>query len=207
MGLGKRYGRKLQWGPLRGGHWAVPFVLMLVCGLFAILGEDALQTLKYDRLAIVDGEFWRLVTGHLAHMGISHYALNMAGLLLVWLLTGRYFSLSEWVTVLLITLAVTTAGFWFVDRNLLWYVGLSGILHGLLVAGSLRGLRELPGESAVIMCVLVAKLAWEQLAGPLPGSESVSGGNVIVNAHLYGAVGGAVAAGILWRRDGQEASI
>jgi rhomboid family GlyGly-CTERM serine protease len=207
MGLGKRYGRKLQWGPLRGGHWAVPFVLMLVCGLFAILGEDALQALKYDRLAIVDGEFWRLVTGHLAHMGISHYALNMAGLLLVWLLTGRYFSLSEWVTVLLITLAVTTAGFWFVDRNLLWYVGLSGILHGLLVAGSLRGLRELPGESAVIMCVLVAKLAWEQLAGPLPGSESVSGGNVIVNAHLYGAVGGAVAAGILWRRDGQEASI
>jgi rhomboid family GlyGly-CTERM serine protease len=207
MALGKRFGRKLQWDPSKGGHWAVPLVLMLVCGLFAIVGEGALQALKYDRLAIVDGEFWRLVTGHLAHMSISHYALNMAGLLLVWLLTGRYFSLSEWVTVLLVTLAVTTAGFWFVDRNLLWYVGLSGILHGLLVAGSLRGLRELPGESAVILCAVVAKLAWEQLAGPLPGSESVSGGNVIVNAHLYGAVGGAVAAGLLWRRDGQEASI
>jgi len=185
----------------------VPLVLALVCGLFVIAGEDARQALKYDRLAIVDGEFWRLVTGHLVHMGISHYALNMAGLLLVWLLTGRYFSLSGWVSVLLVTLAVTTAGFWFVDRNLLWYVGLSGILHGLLVAGSLRGLRELPGESAVMLCVVAAKLAWEQLAGPLPGSESVSGGNVIVNAHLYGAVGGAVAAGLLWRRDGQEASI
>lgn len=207
MGLGKRHGKKLQWGPSKGSHWAVPLVLALVCGLFVIAGEDARQALKYDRLAIVDGEFWRLVTGHLVHMGISHYALNMAGLLLVWLLTGRYFSLSGWVTVLLVTLAVTTAGFWFVDRNLLWYVGLSGILHGLLVAGSLRGLRELPGESAVMLCVVAAKLAWEQLAGPLPGSESVSGGNVIVNAHLYGAVGGAVAAGLLWRRDGQEASI
>lgn len=207
MGLGKRHGRKLQWGPSRGSHWAVPLVLALVCGLFVIAGEETREALKYDRLAIVDGEFWRLVTGHLVHMGISHYALNVAGLLLVWLLTGRYFSLSAWVTVLLVTLSVTTAGFWFVDRNLLWYVGLSGILHGLLIAGSLRGLRELPGESAVILCIVAAKLAWEQLAGPLPGSESVSGGNVIVNAHLYGAVGGAVAAGLLWRRDGQEASI
>lgn len=207
MGLGKRHGRKLQRSPSRGNHWAVPLVLALVCGLLVIVGEDAREALKYDRLAIVDGEFWRLVTGHLVHMGVSHYVLNMAGLLLVWLLTGRYFSLSEWVTVLLVTLVLTTAGFWFVDRNLLWYVGLSGILHGLLVAGSLRGLRELPGESAVILCVVAAKLAWEQLAGPLPGSESVSGGNVIVNAHLFGAVGGAVAAGLLWRRDGPEASI
>ena len=42
--------------------------------------------------------------------------------------------------------------------------------------------------------IVAGKLAWEQFAGPLPGSESGSGGPVIVDAHLYGAVGGLLAA-------------
>jgi hypothetical protein len=102
---------------------------------------------------------------------------------------------------------VASAGFWYLSRNMLWYVGLSGVLHGLIIAGAIRGLRQLPGESAVILAAVIGKLTWEQLAGPLPGSESVSGGNVIVNAHLYGAIGGAIAAGGLWRGARQPASI
>ena len=34
------------------------------------------------------------------------------------------------------------------------------------------------------------KLVWEQLVGPLPFSESTSGGPVLVDAHLYGTIGG-----------------
>jgi len=207
MGLDNRHGSVLQRAISGGRHWAVPAVILLVCGMIAMIGDVAREMLKYDRLAIGNGEFWRLATGHLVHMGPSHFALNMAGLLLVWLLVGRYFKLAQWVLVFLVTLAIISAGFWFIDRDLLWYVGLSGILHGLIVAGGLRGLHKLPGESAIILVAVAGKLAWEQMAGPLPGSESASGGSVIVNAHLYGAIGGAIAAGLLWRRDGQEASI
>ena len=59
-----------------------------------------------------------------------------------------------------------------------------------------------------MLAVFVAgKLLWEQTVGPLPGSESSAGGTVIVNAHLYGAVGGVLGALIPWRRVGPEASI
>jgi hypothetical protein len=59
----------------------------------------------------------------------------------------------------------------------------------------------------VICAVVVGKLLYEQLVGPLPGSESVAGGTVIVNAHLYGAVGGGLAAFFFWHRVRRPASI
>jgi len=40
------------------------------------------------------------------------------------------------------------------------------------------------------LLLLGLKLAWEQLAGPLPGSEALSGGPVVVDAHLYGTSAG-----------------
>jgi hypothetical protein len=122
-------------------------------------------------------------------------------------LVGRYFSRSQWLLVIAIVAAVTTACFWFIDEFLLWYVGLSGVLHGLLVAGTIRGYPVLPSESVIIGVIVVGKLAWEQFAGPLPGSESVSGGAVVVNAHLFGAVGGVAAAFAAGRSAGGKRSI
>ena len=75
----------------------------------------------------------------------------------------------------------------------------TGVLHGLLIAGTIRGFRELPSESAIIVIIVAGKIGWEQLAGPMPGSESVSGGAVVVNAHLFGAIGGVIAGTLFWR--------
>ena len=139
------------------------------------------------------GQWWRLLSGHLVHLGWSHLMLNLGGLALAWLLVGRLFSASFWVLLLLICALSTSLGLLFFNPLLDWYVGLSGVLHGLLLAGgvvsALRGERE-----AWLLCALVAgKLLWEQLLGPLPGSSDAAGGTVIVDAHLYGGVSGLVA--------------
>ena len=188
-------------------YWRVAIGVAAVSLVFAFLGDEGREGLKYDRLEIADGDWWRLVTGHFVHLGTTHLVLNLAGLVLVWLLVGRYFRAARWLAVLVIALAVTTAAFWFIDRNLLWYVGLSGVLHGLLVAGAIEGFRVLPSESAIIAIIVFAKLAWEQFAGPVPGSESVSGGDVVVNAHLFGAIGGVIAAAVIPRSATEQRSI
>jgi rhomboid family GlyGly-CTERM serine protease len=180
-------------------HWQIAVILVVVALAFASFGDTGRETFKYDRLAIADGEYWRLVTGHFVHLGTTHLVLNLAGLVLVWLLVGRYYDTWRWAVVLLVALLTMTAGFWLVDTHLLWYVGLSGVLHGLLVAGTIQGFRELPSESVIIAIILAGKIGWEQLAGPMPGSESVSGGAVVVNAHLYGAIGGIIAGALFWR--------
>jgi rhomboid family GlyGly-CTERM serine protease len=180
--------------------WSVPLALIVMIVVPAALGDSARDLLMYDRSAIGHGEYWRLLTAHFVHLGSSHLLLNLVGLVLAWLLVGKNYAALEWIFVLMLSLIAASAGFWFIDKDMLWYVGLSGALHGLLLAGALRGLRSHLAESVLLCVLIVAKLAFEQLAGPLPGSESASDGPVAVNAHLYGAIGGLLAAAILWRR-------
>ena len=207
MGLFKRDQSGLSGWLNRAAYWQVALWLIVLSLVVAAFGDAGRGFLKYDRAAIEAGEFWRLLTGHFAHLSNSHTLLNLAGLVVSWLLVGRNYSSAQWLVVLLVSLGTISAGFWFIDTGLLWYVGLSGVLHGLMIAGAVGGLKTLPTESVVI-CVLVAsKLIYEQLLGPLPGSESTSGGSVVVNAHLYGTIGGLIAAAIFWRRVGAGAAI
>lgn len=191
----------------RIAHWQVPVIITLLSIVIAVLGDDGREILRFEQSAIARGEYWRLLSGHFAHLGNHHMWLNLAGLLLVWLLVGRNYTTSQWYAVVAISMVIMDAGFWYLDADMGWYVGLSGLLNGLLIGGALRGMRTVPVESSVICALVVGKILYEQFYGPLPGSESVSGGTVVVNAHLYGAAGGALAAYVIWHRVRRSASI
>jgi rhomboid family GlyGly-CTERM serine protease len=113
----------------------------------------------------------------------------------------------QWVFVLLVSIVGIDLGFWFLEPNLSWYVGLSGLVHGLLAAGIMGSLRSGRIDMWILGVGLIAKLAYEALVGPVPGSAQSSGGAVIVVAHVYGAVAGAIAAGIILIRVRNQASI
>ena len=115
--------------------WRVPAVLGFLCLLAALAGDTGRAWLSWDRAAITDIEIWRLVTGHLVHMGWPHFALNAVGLVLVWLLVGDRLATRSWLLVIVVTIAGTDLGFWYLEPELQWYVGMSGLLHGLLIAG------------------------------------------------------------------------
>lgn len=175
-------------------QWILPIIIVLIALIFMLGGDNAREGLRFDRVWLIQGEGWRWFTGHLSHLGWSHFALNSVGLLLVWFLVGARFSTSVWLVNIAITLLVIDAGFWFLNPELHWYVGLSGLLHGLLAAGIVAKLREIDVETGVLALLVVGKLIWEQVGGPMPGSELTSGGPVVVDAHLYGTFGGVLAA-------------
>jgi rhomboid family GlyGly-CTERM serine protease len=181
----------------RSSAWRVPLSLAAFSAFAALGGTPAQLRLRYDRTGIAEGELWRLVTGHFAHLGLTHLLLNIAGLAVVWLLVGGGYSLLNWVLVIASSLALIDFCFWFLDPGLGWYVGMSGLLHSMLAAGIVSRVAEAKGESLALAAIIAVKIAWEQLAGPLPGSELSAGGPVVVNAHLYGVVAGVLAAGVL----------
>jgi rhomboid family GlyGly-CTERM serine protease len=187
--------------------WRAPLVAAGVAVLLAAFGDLAREWLAFSRPAIGAGELWRLLTCHFVHLGPSHLLLNVAGLMLVWYLVSASFKVADWLLILLVVIGLTDAGLWFLEPELVWYVGLSGILHGLLAAGIVGGLRSGRADLRILGIAVFAKIVYEQLAGPLPGSEESTGGTVIVAAHLYGVVAGVIAAALVMIRVRPPASI
>ena len=176
---------------------ALPLSLVALSTLCTLLGNIATQWLRYDRDAILHGQWWRIISGNIVHLGWPHLLLNLAGLILVWLLFRHTLSTRSWIFVTLASAAAVGIGLLLFDPQLQWYVGLSGVLHGLFAAGLITALYAGNRGDWWLLLLFAAKITWEQLVGTMPGTAALAGGNVIVDAHLYGASGGALTALLL----------
>ena len=184
----------------RGGRLLL-LAMLLLCALIAISGDAGRLSLRYERVLILDGEWWRLVTGHFVHLGWAHTVMNLLGLGILWLLFGNRYALVRWAGLLVLGLLIIDGGFLLFETRLSWYVGLSGILHTLLAAGALAWLRAGQAEGWILSGLVIAKLIWEQTIGAVPLSASVAGGAVVVDAHLYGAIAGWLGELFFWLND------
>jgi rhomboid family GlyGly-CTERM serine protease len=154
--------------PGRHGGITPPWRTLMLTGLALALylwGGAAPEAWVYDRLAIAQGEWWRLISGHWVHSDLEHAvwdigALSVLGLLFESRLKGDLFSV----------LALGTLGIdlwlWFLQPSLHYYCGLSGILNGLLALGLLQWWRDerhpliwMTGLGAVL------KIVWETATG------------------------------------------
>lgn len=169
--------------------WAA-LVLGAAILALATLGGSLTDELRFERAAIAGGELWRLVSGHIVHLGMSHAVLNAAGLLLIAWLVGKEYTLRQWLFVSAVTLAAIDAGLWWLKPELEWYVGLSGVLHGWLAAGIVVQIRRRRSDALLLAVLLSGKLVFEAMFGALPGSAETAGGPVVTEAHLYGTAGG-----------------
>jgi rhomboid family GlyGly-CTERM serine protease len=165
-----------------------------------LAGDAGREALRYDRTALAAGQWWRLLTAHFVHLDFDHAALNSLGLVLMWALFARDYRPLHWLAILIGSIAAIDAGLWLRDSTVSWYVGSSGALHGIMAAGTLAHLRRRDLDGWILAAFVVVKLAYEQSAGALPFTDSHAG--VVVDAHLFGTVGGAgVAAFLQPRRD------
>jgi rhomboid family GlyGly-CTERM serine protease len=172
--------------------------LLAACGLLllpVLAGDAGREALRYDRTALAAGQEWRLLTAHFVHLDFDHAALNSLGLVLMWALFARDYRPGQWLAILLGSIAAIDAGLWLRDSTVAWYVGSSGALHGIMAAGTLAHLRRRDLDGWILAVFILLKLAYEQGAGALPFTDSHAG--VVVDAHLFGTLGGAGIAAFL----------
>ena len=174
----------------RGYGWA----LLGACVFLALVelgGEPVRAALSYQRTAIAAGEWWRVLSAHFVHLDANHALLNTLGLVLMWALFARDYSPLRWLAIYLVSALTISLGLYVFNPQIEWYVGASGALHGVMTAGTLAHLRRRDLDGWILAAFILAKLSYEQIAGSMPFAGAA---NTLVNAHLYGAIGGLVIA-------------
>lgn len=179
---------------------AVPLVVAAIVVVLAAW-PGAFEALAWDRRAIAEGQWWRALTGQFVHLGPAHAVLNLAGLAAAGALFGREFRAADWAGTLALSLAGVAVGLQWFSPSVQWYVGLSGALHGVFAAGALAWVRAGRAGGWLLAVALGAKLVFEAVVGPSALSEWLTGGPVLVVAHVWGAAGGVVW-GLAGRRPG-----
>lgn len=184
-----------------GRVWLFPVFLMLLIGVLGLGGEPWIDALRYDRFAIAGGEWFRLLTGNLVHLpgntvawngwqfhGPWHLFLNELGILVLVLLCPERLSLLVWLRRTLFLCFGMSLGLYFFAPSMIWYVGLSGVLHGFFLLGLMP--QAVKKDIVALGCVLylLGKLGYELYAGAPVSDEHAIGGKVALESHLWGVI-------------------
>ena len=146
--------------------------------------------LAFDRDLIAQGEGWRIITGNLAHTNGWHLLLNLSGLAVLYSLFQEY--LTGWrLPVLLLLLGTAVGlGIWWGCPQTQWYMGLSGLLHGLFVWGAMQDIRFRRHSGWLMLAGVAIKLGVDfYSAGESPVSALI-GARVHIESHFIGALAG-----------------
>ncbi|WP_423186630.1 rhombosortase [Alishewanella sp. d11] len=147
-------------------------------------------TLEYNSLAIEAGQLWRLLTGHFLHSNLYHLLMNLCGLFVIMLLHAPLKQRLAFAWQVLVISLATSLCLWFFAKDLTLYVGLSGVLHGILCFGAVLDIRQGFRSGILILLGVAVKLAFEQYFGPDAELAAKLAAEVAIDAHLFGAICG-----------------
>jgi len=168
--------------------YASIFTVLLLLALFE---PSSSEYLMFDRQLINSGEIWRLFSAHFVHLSNTHMLGNLLAVALVGYIAGASLNNLTGVLLLLWCTLVVGLGLYFFADHLYRYVGLSGVLHGLLVVAPFVSPFYSRRIALCFLLVIVLKVIWEQ-SGFYDDMALVNtiGGRVETLAHLFGLLAG-----------------
>ncbi|WP_158769670.1 rhombosortase [Paraglaciecola sp. L1A13] len=178
--------------PYAWTHSLGPILVCVIATMLYIAEPTSNMWLAFDRDSIGQGEWWRLLTGNFLHTNLNHLLLNLAAVVLLWTLHGQYYQTLHYLMMICICGIAVSTGIYYLDPQLQWYVGLSGVLHGIFVWGAYQDIKHGLVSGWILMAGVWAKIANEQIAGASNSVAVLIDANVAINAHLFGAFCGLV---------------
>jgi len=172
--------------------WVHTAIILTLSTLLFLFQDNSNQWLAYYHNGIAKGQIWRLLTAHFCHTNGYHLLLNGTGLLVVTALFLDTFKHYSILTMMIsVGLFISLCLYW-IEPELQWYVGLSGVLHGLFAFGVCDELKKRDKWGVILGLGFIAKVAYEQILGPSAATEALIDATVLIDAHLYGAIAGVI---------------
>jgi rhomboid family GlyGly-CTERM serine protease len=168
-------------------------MIILLSTLIAFFFEPALgEHLIYKRLPVDQGEWWRIVSAHFFHTNLYHFLLNITVLVLLWALQGQLYTIKAYLSVFFFSAVFSCLGVHYFSPNLTQYVGLSGALHGIFIWSALQEIKHKEKMGYLLLLGMILKISFEQFYGASNDLSEIIAAKVAINAHLWGAIGGAL---------------
>ncbi len=162
--------------------------IVSLTAMFSADGEEIYRNLQLDKLAVANGEYWRLWTVTLLHGDLLHLAFNMYALFLMGTIVERWYGSVRFLAFYLATAAAgSTASFVFGGD--IPSVGASGAVFGMLgvLVAAARLHHPVDRQARGIVSQLVVLIIINIVFG------FASAGQIDNAAHLGGLAAGVVA--------------
>lgn len=156
--------------------------------LFVLLQSFGMLHFRYQANWIESLELWRLISGHLVHVGWIHLLINALGLIVLVALMQPGWTIWRWCWYCLVLSLGVSGFFTLMQPGLEWYAGFSGVLFGLYLLGAFTLCKRGQWISTLIIALISLKLIAEQTGFDQISSAGLIGAPVIVDAHLYGSI-------------------
>jgi rhomboid family GlyGly-CTERM serine protease len=168
--------------------------------------------LQFDRTLIAQGEWWRLITGHLAHWNGDQLFWNVLPFYVLGAMCETR-DRQRFAWCLGVAAAVVPAAVWVWAPWLQYYRGLSGLDSAFFTLLGAMLLREKIGERRwgaalgiiALWVAFLAKVAFEASQGATLFVQNAGGMVPVAGAHLAGAAAGVAAYVVGGRRHGRGA--
>ena len=121
--------------PIQVRLWIAPLFIALLSLVAMVFEPYSSEIFALTPTASQWSSSFQFLTGHLLHTNNWHLLLNLLGMLLLWALHGDYYAYRRFIVIWIALSLLTGAAIHFSDPNTV-YVGLSGVLHGLVVWGA-----------------------------------------------------------------------
>ena len=165
-------------------------LVLLITLVIYLLEPQSNQILAYYYTGIAQFELWRLITATFCHTNFNHLLMNAAGLIITLLLFIDTFKTIKILPIIIFNSVFIGLALFLFEPTVIWYVGLSGVLHGLFCYGAANDMHRKDRWGYLLGIGLVLKIAYEQLYGAQETTIKLINAPVLVDAHLYGAISG-----------------
>lgn len=171
------------------------FVLLAVCWVVEVVNyaDDGSLSTEYGIQPHNAHSIWHIFTAPFLHANLDHIMANSVPLAVLGFLAALR-GVSRFLTVSVIVIVASGLGVWFTSTPGTVTVGASGLIFGYFGYLLARGFIE-RRPLDIVVGVLIALFYGTMIFGALPGQPGISW-----QAHLFGLIGGVLAAWLTRRR-------
>jgi rhomboid family GlyGly-CTERM serine protease len=179
----------------------IPWVFLVVTLAAVVIQFNGAwrPLLIYDRTAVMQGEWWRIWTGHLVHFGWPHFVCDAGLFLILGRLIERVHPVISRTALVAMPVVIAVTLYW-LDPAMVRYGGLSAVNFGLLLFLAGRGWQKnwVDWFWPAVLAIYVAEVILETVYGHGHGGGMIQFDDPSVRVGTAAHIGGGACGILAW---------